>query len=220
MQTFWSVKGGVGVTVVAAAVALARARTERGALLVDLVGDAPAVFGQPEPAGPGVRDWLGSDSSGAEAIERLTLAPVAGVTVLPAGASSATWAAGRAAVLAEVLSGWRGPVVVDAGRWDPTVDVAHDHLVRTLCERDRSFLVTRTCYLGLRRAVRAGVVADGVVVVDEPGRSLDHRDVADVLRLPVVARVELDPAVSRAVDAGLLGRRRAMGLERSLQELR
>ena len=57
------------------------------------------------------------------------------------------------------------------------------------------------------------------MLVREPGRCLDGRDVADVLSLPVVAEVELDPAVARSVDAGLLTRRPHRGLERSLRGL-
>nr|MBO2501138.1 hypothetical protein [Thermoanaerobacterales bacterium] len=51
----WSVKGGVGTSVVAASLALLLARDAApGAVLADLAGDAPAVLGLPEPAGPGV----------------------------------------------------------------------------------------------------------------------------------------------------------------------
>ena len=71
----------------------------------------------------------------------------------------------------------------------------------------------------LRPSAQAGATADGVVLVTEPGRCLDRRDVTDVLSLPVLAEVELDPAVARSVDAGLLTRRSHRVLERSLREL-
>src|SRR3954454_20712659 len=56
----WSVKGGVGTTVVATALAMVLARAApAGALLVDLAGDARAVAGLPDdPDAPGVAEWL------------------------------------------------------------------------------------------------------------------------------------------------------------------
>src|SRR3954447_24799627 len=60
----WSVKGGSGTTVVSAALALAVAATGHDALLVDMGGDVPAALGVPEPAGPGLADWLGGARRG------------------------------------------------------------------------------------------------------------------------------------------------------------
>jgi hypothetical protein len=80
-----------------------------------------------------------------------------------------------------------------------------------------SLFVTRACYLALRRALRVGVDADGVVLLAEPGRALGRRDVADLLGLPVVGVVEADPAVARAVDAGTLVRRVPPTLARGLR---
>lgn len=71
---------------------------------------------------------------------------------------------------------------------------------------DVTYLVTRPCYLALRRA--AGYMFPdhykGVIVVREPQRALSDNDIASVTRLPVVATLEVDPIVARAVDAGLL----------------
>ena len=69
---------------------------------------------------------------------------------------------------------------------------------------DRSLLVTRSCYLALRRAARCGRTPDGVILVRESGRALDRGDVEGLLSVQVVAEVDSDPAVARAVDAGLL----------------
>lgn len=57
----------------------------------------------------------------------------------------------------------------------------------------RSVLVTRPCYLALRRAIRTGATTNacGIVVVDEPGRSLDGDDVSAITGLPVIATVPL-----------------------------
>ena len=69
----------------------------------------------------------------------------------------------------------------------------------------RRWLVVRgPCYLALRCAVEAPWRPDGVVVVSEPGRALGDTDVADVLGVDVVARVDADADVARRIDAGLL----------------
>jgi hypothetical protein len=60
---------------------------------------------------------------------------------------------------------------------------------------------------------------DDVVLVVEPGRALDRRDVEHVLGLRVTAVVEFDPAVARSVDAGLVAVRTPAPLRRSLRRL-
>jgi hypothetical protein len=55
------------------------------------------------------------------------------------------------------------------------------------------------------------------VLLAEPGRALDATDVESVIGAPVVAQVSVDPAVARAVDAGLLASRLPRGLERALR---
>lgn len=70
-----------------------------------------------------------------------------------------------------------------------------------------SLLVTRPCYLALRAAVRWGWRRDGfdgILLVNEPGRALGVDDVAAVLDLPVIATIDVDPAVARLVDSGLM----------------
>jgi hypothetical protein len=78
-------------------------------------------------------------------------------------------------------------------------------------------LVTRPCYLSLRRAVREPTRPSGVVLVDEPGRSLRRHDVEHALGAPVDAVVAVDPAIARAVDAGLLATRLPRSLGRDLR---
>ena len=67
-------------------------------------------------------------------------------------------------------------------------------------------MVTRPCYLALRRAVGDPRLArsSGAILVDEPGRVLDADDVAAVLGVPVVARFPVRADIARAVDAGVL----------------
>lgn len=72
-----------------------------------------------------------------------------------------------------------------------------------------SLLVSRPCYLALRRALHEGATsnASGVVVVSEPGRALDCNDIAAVLGLPVITTIPLRADIARAVDAGVLAAR-------------
>ena len=68
----------------------------------------------------------------------------------------------------------------------------------------QALLVVRGCYVGIRRAIRSAARPSGLVLIREPGRALGADDVSAALGAPVVARIELDPAIARAVDAGLL----------------
>ena len=56
-----------------------------------------------------------------------------------------------------------------------------------------------------------------MVLLTEPGRSLTRVDVEDCVGAPVVAEVSVDPAVARAVDAGLLASRLPRGLAKELR---
>ena len=225
LTTVWSVKGGVGVSVVSAALAVVRARATGSALLVDLAGDQPALLGLPEPSGPGVWDWLESDAGTARTLERLVVAVAPDLDLLPAGRGWDVPPARRAA-LVDALAGAGRSVVVDAGMLRPSAGEAGPvadggpcrvALGRALAEAGRSLLVTRPCYLALRRAAREEVRADAVVLVVDPGRALDRRDVAQVLGLPVAAVLEVDPAVARSVDAGTLVTRLPRSVERALR---
>lgn len=218
----WSTKGGAGTTVVAAAIALLLARRHGAALFVDVAGDGPAVLGLPEPTGPGVADWLAVGAEVApDGLTRLERAVTDGLGLLPRGGGQLA-RPDRAEVLAGVLAAEPRGVVVDAGclggRGAGRSVGSEDEEVRRILASSAqpSLLVTRPCYLALRRAVDCPVRASGLVVVDEPGRALGAADVADVLGVPVVAEVAFDPGVARAVDAGLLASRLPRVLDRSL----
>jgi len=204
----WSAKGGSGTTVVAAALALVLAR-QQPTSLVDLAGDVPAALGLPQPSGPGVSDWLASPTADAAALHRLAVPANDELQVLPTGTS--TPAGGRWPQLALALAQHPGSVVIDAGTGSPPAEL--------LAATTTHLLVTRPCYLALRRAVAGGVQPTGVVLVGEPGRALNARDIERALSAPVVAQVEYDPAVARAVDAGLLAARLPRSLAHALQQL-
>jgi hypothetical protein len=164
-------------------------------LLIDLAGDLPAVLGIPEPDGPGVFDWLASEAP-ASRLTALEVRVDGRSTLLPRGQVTPI-APERWTALSAWLRSERRNVVVDAGSTGDPPPVI-------LRSADRALLVTRPCYLALRAASRSLARPTGVVLIDEPGRALRARDIECGLGAPVVATVLLDPAIARAVDAGLL----------------
>lgn len=204
----WAAKGGSGTSVVTAALALS---PPRPTVVVDLAGDLPAVFGLRQPTGPGVHDWIASDAP-TDRLHDLTVEVDHDVTLLPAGlpAGQPTGSAGdRWDELLDALGSDGHRVVIDAGTGVPS-EVLHERV-------DRSILVTRACYLALRRAVAAPVRPSAIVLVSEPGRALRAADVETAIGAPVIATVALDPAVARAVDAGLLSARLPRIIQRDLR---
>ncbi len=210
----WAAKGGSGTTVVTASMALA---TPRPALLVDLDGELPAVLGLPEPVRPGVADWLATDTSASHLADLLLdigpttwLLPWRSDARLRAVPSPDRWA-DFGAWLRTWADEHGGDVTIDGGTGTPPAP---------LIERvDYALLVTRPCYLSLRRAVRATTRPTGVILVDEPGRALRRHEVEHALGAPVEAVVAIDPAIARAVDAGLLTTRLPRSLVRDLRRV-
>ena len=233
----WSPKGGVGTSVLAAAVALAVARdvaardvaarearardvvareararhTVAGVRLADLTGDLPAVLGLGADPVLGLGDWLavGPEAPG-EALDRLVVEVAAGVGLLPLGTPPDAAPGEAGAALAVVLRDGPCPAVVDCG-------TASTPAVRALVETaDVSVAVLRPCYLALRRAVHSPLLDTtlGVAVVEEEGRALGTKEVSEVLDRPVLARVPVRGDVARAVDAGVLTTRLPQALER------
>jgi hypothetical protein len=175
VHSFYSAKGGQGVTVTAAAFALSL--TGR-VLIDDRAGDMTAVLGIPDQTWPmTVRDGL-------------DLAPVGH----------------------------------DTANYDNYDHVIVDHGVNPPPETvtGRRILVTRACYLALRRAVHTLPhdirYPDAVVLIDEPGRTLTASDVAAVIGIePII--VPYDLAFTRTVDAGLLTSRRPLAITDALHHL-
>lgn len=210
----WSAKGGSGTTVVAVTLALLGARRhQQGVLMVDLAGDVPAALGVPDPAGPGVRGWAAAGREvPADALARLALPVYPGVDLLPRGEGPEPDRP-RLELLSALLAADDRLVVVDCGTLStdsPTLAIAG--------ASTSSLLVIRPCYLALRRAVAIPLRPSAVVLVSEPGRALDRGDIESVLGVPVAAEVAVDPAIARAVDAGLMASRLPRGLQRSLRD--
>lgn len=221
LVTCWSTKGGSGTTVMVALASLHAAQDRsRPVLLVDLCGDLPAVFGASERS-TGLSQWLHSDLA-PESLERALVELTPGLSLLPRGHGP------LGARRADELLGWLssdGIVVVDAGvlraeLWEPDAGRAVDDLRwRLAAEADRSVLVTRACYLALRRTVSLSVRPNGVVLVAETGRALTRSDCERAVGAPVLATVAIDPDIARAVDAGMLRTRVPKGAVRALSRL-
>jgi hypothetical protein len=203
ITVLWAAKGGSGTTTIAASLALLR---PHDTLLVDLDGELPAVAGLPEPPGHGVADWLRSEAP-TEALEELTVPLDRTTRLLPRGSSPVDGCSSRWTEFTK-WAATRGPVVVDAGTGLPPTELLGSNI--------RSLLVTRACYLSLRRAVASPARPDGVILVTEPGRALHAADVTRAIGVPVVATVAHDPAIARSIDAGILAARIPTGLRRSL----
>ena len=214
----WSLKGGMGTTVVAAGLALAAARRGDQPWLLDLEGDLPAALGV-DGGGPGLADWCSAvDGPGPEAVDRLA-AEAGGVRVVARGA--AVWSdavPARVAALVAYLADMDRPVVVDAGNLQGPPGVGPAPADALLDVADRSILVTRACYLALRRVPVQTRRPTEVALMAEPGRALGRTDIEQVVGAPVTIRVPVDPAVAWAVDSGLLGRRPPRVLLRSVGE--
>ena len=207
---YWSVKGGVGTSVVAAATAIRLASEEHDTTLVDLTGDQPALLGMVAgamPSEPGIGDWVAAgDGVAADAIGRLLEDVAPGLRLLRRGTRLHTAPLDhtgpledqrpRLMLALEVLAR-NGPVVVDAG-----LDLAE--LRSVLGGQHRPVCVLRACYLALSRAQQVAGPYERVVLVEEPGRALRSRDVAAAVGASHVERVAWDPRVARCVDAGTI----------------
>lgn len=192
---YWAVKGGSGTTVLAAAHAI-RASAHRPALIVDLDGDTPGTLGVPVPSS-GVADWLAAgDRVPSDALDRLTVTVGPNLRLLGRGQGPLDPA--RADVLAELLAASPHTVIVDCGTRPGAV------ASRIAQRASRSVLVTRACYLALRRQAVGGLAPTEVAVILEANRALDLDDIARSVGAPIRLTVPHDPGIARAVDAGLL----------------
>ena len=200
MIVCWSVKGGSGTTVVASTLALMRAaESQRGALLVDLAGDVPAVLGLAEPSGPGISDWFAHCDLGSRmTLQSIAIQATANLQIIARGSKQLDLDENFIDLCA-ALKTFDLPIIVDAGCGLPSPDL--------LAHASSSLLVTRPCYLSLRRAAQLSVSPTGIVLINEAGRALGKHDVEAVIGAPVIAEIIFDAAIARAVDAGLLASR-------------
>ena len=193
-----SAKGGQGCTTIATALAVLAAQSNEPTLLLDTRGDAAPTLGVSDPAPAST--FIDAIANAVEPCDRLRVASVAGEQI-DADAINA--------ISELVAAGHR--VIVDTG-------TDHDVLHRFDPLSPQRLLVTRPCYLALRRAIGVPFVPDHVVLISEHQRCLTGRDVSLALALPVTS-VPYDPAIARAIDAGLLAARLPRCLANAIAQL-
>ncbi len=203
---YWAAKGGSGSTVLAASHALRIAATTP-TLLVDLDGDLPGALGCPEPDA-GVAEWLAAGSRvPVDALDRIARPIGPNLQLIARGAGPLDGE--RAPVLADLLSRSAHTVIVDCGSRPGTAG-------RVVARRaERSILVSRACYLAVRRATATDLAPTEIALVREAQRALTDDDIADAIGAPVRTRVSIDAGVARAVDSGLLANRMPRSLARA-----
>jgi hypothetical protein len=211
----WSPKGGSGTSVVTIGLAIVESRSDTphgkraSTVIVDLAGDIPAILGMDDPL-IGLAEWITEPT--AFDIRALLIDHGNCLRVLPRGRASlpesrsGAWS--RFLLELTDLSNSGCTVIVDAGRGPiprPMEAVA-----------DHQYLVTRPCYLALRRAQFVHHTSKAAIVVTEPDRALRPSDVAKVLGLPIAATLEISADIARRVDAGIISSRPPAELIRAL----
>jgi hypothetical protein len=148
-----------------------------------------------------VAEWLeAGPAAPPDSLARLETRVTGGLSLIHRG--RAPLGPNGADLLLQVLAASGRRVVIDCGNL--AAPGASATARRVAGEATRSLVVTRPCYGSLQRLTSVAVTPSGVVVVREPGRCLTDDAIAETFGAPVVSTVAVDPAVARAVDAGLL----------------
>ena len=143
-------KGGQGCTTIAAVLALLAAQSNQPTLLLDTRGDAAPTLGVSDPAPAST--FADAIANAVEPCDRLRVASVAGDRIDTDAIN---------AIGGLVAAGHR--VIADTG-------TDHDVLHRFDPLSPQRLLVTRPCYLALRRAIGVPFVPDHVVLISEHQR--------------------------------------------------
>lgn len=201
----YSHKGGQGVTTIAAATAALINNRHHHTLLIDTGHDLAAVLGQREPTGPGLTDYLADTTI---TLTDITTSISEGLDLIHSGNGPRQFDTSTYVLTTGGLDHY-DHVIIDAAP-DAHPWVRHANV---------SVMVTRPCYLALRHANGHARRPDHVVVVNEPGRTLNFADIAAVTGRPVTAATCYDPIIARAIDAGILASRLPRSLARDLKPL-
>ena len=206
ITALYATKGGQGVTTTTAALALLTAQTGHRTLLVDTGHDLAAALGLPDNTDrAGLAEYV-------EPASRITLSdittPVAGnLDIISRGTAPIVFSTHTYGLLVGGL-GHYDHVIID------TTDNAHAWTLHV----DHRVLVTRPCYLALRRSTITPRPTH-IVLINEPGRALDAKDIEAVTGVPVTATIPYGPDIARTIDAGLLTTRLPRTLTRALRPL-
>ena len=147
----------------------------------------PAVLGLAEPSGIGVGElFTQNENSSRMALQSIAIQATANLQLISRGATPIN-ASANFTELSASLATFDLPVVIDAGCGVVSADL--------LARASSSLLITRPCYLSLRRAAQLNVAPTGVVLINEHGRALGKRDVESVIGAPVIAEITFDPAI-------------------------
>jgi hypothetical protein len=197
ISALWSAKGGVGVTACSIAFAGVCARFGQ-VTLVDLHGDAAVGVGMSlSPEQQGISDWLAArDKVGSDALAALSISITDSLSIIPCGSIEITET--DALFLLSALAQF-SQVVIDVGNV-----TANNFAMSVAMHAQQSLMVTRPCYLSLHNALRVPFRASGLVYVGEPSRALHRGDIEDALGVSTAVHMPFDPAVARALDAGVL----------------
>jgi MinD superfamily P-loop ATPase len=206
-----SPKGGSGTSVVTASLAIVSS-SSTPTLLVDLAGDQAAIMGLPEPP-VGINDWTNGMTH--REFDEILIACNDNLQLAPFGSSAveifstSAWGNLARELMQRESNGVN--IIIDFGQGD--LPLAFNKLA------DMHFMVTRPCYLSLRRAVNIEQKFSGVIVVQEHDRVLTTSDVESVMKLKCVAEVPYSSEISRRVDSGLLISRLPAPLHAALSPL-
>jgi CobQ/CobB/MinD/ParA nucleotide binding domain len=203
--TVRATKGGQGVTTITAALGLLHAQAGHRTLLIDTGGDLPAILGKPEPLSVGLSDYLIDPNI---TLDDITINIAENFDVVTRGAGPIAFTTYTYGLITCGL-GEYDTVIIDAGT---CADEWNRHA-------DRDVLVTRPCYLAVRRAIHLPQRPTEVVFMAEPGRALSARDIEVVLGVPIAATLPVDMDTARIIDAGILGSRMPQQMSRALAAL-
>ena len=205
ITALYATKGGQGVTT-AAALGVLTAHAGHRTLLVDTGHDLDAVLGLPDNTDqPGLAEYV-------EPASRITLADI----TTPVTRNLDIVSRGTAPIVFSTHT--YGLLVGGLGHYDHVIIDTTDNAYAWTLHVDHRVLVTRPCYLALRRSTITPRPTH-VVLVNEPGRALDAKDVEAVTAVPVTATVPYGLNIARNIDAGLLNTRLPRSLTRSLWPL-
>ena len=104
------------------------------------------------------------------------------------------------------------------GQYDHVIIDTTDNAYAWTLHVDHRVLVTRPCYLALRRSTITPRPTH-VVLINEPGRALNAKDIEAVTAVPVTATIPYETDIARTIDAGLLTTRLPRTLTRALRPL-